>query len=77
MNDASAVPNHNGNNGFPHMNDPNNMAAASMPGSIPGGAMMDPSAFMANPGQGQFNPAAAGQFANPQQMAAMQNGPGP
>ncbi len=40
---------------------------------------MDPSAFMANPGQ--FNPAAAaaaaaGQFANPQQMAAaMQNGP--
>ena len=37
--------------------------------------MMDPSAFMANPAQ--FNPAAAaGQFANPQQMAsAMQNGP--
>lgn len=57
MNDAA--PNHNGNNGFPHMNDPN---AA--------GAMMDPSAFMAN--QAQFNP---NQFANQQQMAAMQNGP--
>ncbi|KAL7960680.1 hypothetical protein V8C34DRAFT_59491 [Trichoderma compactum] len=56
MNDA--VPNHNGN-GFPHMNDP---SAAS--------AMMDPSAFMANPGQ--FNPAA--QFSNQQQMA-LQNGP--
>ncbi|KAK2595559.1 hypothetical protein QQS21_006733 [Conoideocrella luteorostrata] len=56
MNDA--VPNHNGN-GFPHMNDPN---AA--------GAMMDPSAFMAN--SGQFNP---GQFPNQQQMAGMQNGP--
>lgn len=71
MNDASAVPNHNGNNGFSHMNDPNNMAAAP----IPGGGMMDPSAFMTNPNQ--FNPAvAAGQFANPQQMAAaMQNGP--
>lgn len=36
--------------------------------------MMDPAAFMANPAQ--FNPAAAGQFANPQQMpSAMQNGP--
>ncbi|KHN97166.1 ARID/BRIGHT DNA binding domain containing protein [Metarhizium album ARSEF 1941] len=56
MNDA--VPNHNGN-GFPHMNDPNSAAA-----------MMDPSAFMANPGQ--FNP---GQFPNQQQMAGMQNGP--
>ncbi|KAF5017309.1 hypothetical protein F66182_10782 [Fusarium sp. NRRL 66182] len=56
-----AVPNHNGN-GFPHMNDPN---AA--------GNMMDPSAFMANPGQ--FNPA---QFQNQQQMpGAMPNGPGP
>jgi SWI/SNF chromatin-remodeling complex subunit SWI1 len=67
-----AVPNHNGN-GFPHINDPN------------AAAMMDPSAFMANPGQ--FNPA---QFANQQaqqqqgqqpptpqqqQMAGMQNGP--
>ncbi|KAG9251030.1 uncharacterized protein F5Z01DRAFT_330012 [Emericellopsis atlantica] len=49
MNDAN--PNHNGN-GFPHMNDPN---VAS--------AMMDPSAFMANPGQ--FNPA---------QLQNMQNG---
>ncbi|OAA45387.1 ARID/BRIGHT DNA binding domain containing protein [Metarhizium rileyi] len=56
MNDA--VPNHNGN-GFPHMNDPNSA-----------GAMMDPSAFMANPGQ--FDP---GQFPNQQQMAGMQNGP--
>ncbi|CAH0037851.1 unnamed protein product [Clonostachys solani] len=68
MNDA--VPNHNGN-GFPHMNDPNSA-----------GAMMDPSAFMAN--AGQFNPA---QFQNQQQpqqpqqnpsqhqMQAMQNGP--
>jgi SWI/SNF chromatin-remodeling complex subunit SWI1 len=72
MNDG--VPNHNGN-GFPHMTDPNAVAA---------GAMMDPNAFMAN--QGQFNPA---QFAqnqqNPQshpqhqpqhqQMQGMQNGP--
>ncbi|KAM5359304.1 hypothetical protein ACJZ2D_014565 [Fusarium nematophilum] len=59
MNDA--VPNHNGN-GFPHMNDPN---AA--------GAMMDPSAFMAN--SAQFN---AAQFQNQQQMGgAMPNGPGP
>ncbi|WKT40716.1 hypothetical protein QSH57_005522 [Fusarium oxysporum f. sp. vasinfectum] len=56
MNDA--VPNHNGN-GFPHMNDSN---AA--------GNMMDPSAFMANPGQ--FNPA---QF-NQQMGGAMANGPG-
>ncbi|KAK8922579.1 SWI/SNF chromatin-remodeling complex subunit sol1 [Metarhizium anisopliae] len=56
MNDA--VPNHNGN-GFPHMNDPNSA-----------GAMMDHSAFLANPGQ--FNP---GQFPNQQQMAGMQNGP--
>lgn len=57
MNDA--VPNYNGN-GFPHINDPN---AA--------GAMMDPSAFLANPGQ--FNP---GQFPNQQQqMAGLQNGP--
>ncbi|KAG9501057.1 hypothetical protein J7337_006740 [Fusarium musae] len=56
MNDA--VPNHNGN-GFPHMNDSN---AA--------GSMMDPSAFMANPGQ--FNPA---QF-NQQMGGAMANGPG-
>ncbi|KAI1499099.1 hypothetical protein F5X99DRAFT_411421 [Biscogniauxia marginata] len=64
MNEAAAVPNHNGN-GFPHMNDPNSIASAGM---------MDPSAFMAN--AGQFNPNAAGQqFANPQQMAAaMQNG---
>ncbi|KAI0595085.1 hypothetical protein F4775DRAFT_386714 [Biscogniauxia sp. FL1348] len=62
MNEAAAVPNHNGN-GFPHMNDPN---------SIAGAGMMDPSAFMAN--AGQFNPNAAGQqFAN-HQMAAMQNG---
>ncbi|KAK8030718.1 hypothetical protein PG990_000452 [Apiospora arundinis] len=67
MNEAAAVPNHNGNSGFPHMNDPNNLGG--------GANMMDPSAFMANPTQ--FNPAAAaGQFANPQQMAsAMQNGP--
>jgi SWI/SNF chromatin-remodeling complex subunit SWI1 len=63
MNEAG-VPTHNGN-GFPHMNDP---SAA--------GAMMDPSAFMANPGH--FN---AGQFPNPNQQqqqqmaAAMQNGP--
>ncbi|KAI1851439.1 hypothetical protein JX266_003514 [Neoarthrinium moseri] len=64
MNEAAAVQNHNGNNPFPHMNDPNNLGTP---------AMMDPAAFMANPGQ--FNPAAAGQFANPQQMAAaMQNG---
>ncbi|KAI8627161.1 hypothetical protein F5Y19DRAFT_181477 [Xylariaceae sp. FL1651] len=64
MNEAAAIPNHAGN-GFPHMGDPNNMAGAGM---------MDPSAFMANPGQ--FNPNAAGQqFANSQQMAAaMQNG---
>lgn len=69
MNDA--VPNHNGN-GFPHMTDPN------------AGAMMDPSAFMAN--QGHF---AGGQFPqgqqqqqqqqhNPQQQQQMQgmpNGP--
>ncbi|KAI9147732.1 SWI/SNF chromatin-remodeling complex subunit sol1 [Paramyrothecium foliicola] len=69
MNDA-AIPNHNAN-GFPHMNDPN-------------AAMMDPSAFMANPAQ--FN---AAQFANQQQppqqqqsqqpqqqqMPGMQNGP--
>lgn len=55
MNDA--VPNHNGN-GFPHMNDPN---AAT--------GMMDPSAFMANPGQ--FNPA---QFANQQQQQQPQQG---
>ena len=60
MNEA-AVQNHNGN-GFPHMADPNAVA----------GAMMDPSAFMT--GQGQFNPALANQFANPQQMLAMQNG---
>ncbi|KFA51147.1 hypothetical protein S40293_04768 [Stachybotrys chartarum IBT 40293] len=58
MNDAAAVPNHNAN-GFQHVNDPN---AA--------GAMMDPSAFMAN--QGQFN---AAQYANQQQMVGMQNGP--
>ncbi|KAI1378106.1 hypothetical protein F4677DRAFT_35256 [Hypoxylon crocopeplum] len=70
MNEAAAVQNHNGN-GFPHMNDPNNMGAG---GGIPGapGGMMDPSAYMAN--AAQFNPVAAGQF-NPQQMAAvMQNG---
>ncbi|KAK9796917.1 hypothetical protein AB5N19_06124 [Seiridium cardinale] len=65
MNEAATVQNHNGNNPFPHMNDPNNTLGG-------GPTMMDPSAFMAN--QGQFNPAAA-QFANPQQMAAaMQNG---
>ncbi|ORY67142.1 uncharacterized protein BCR38DRAFT_455991 [Pseudomassariella vexata] len=66
MNEAAAVQNHNGN-GFPHMNDPNNIGG-------PAGGMMDPSAFMAN---GQFNPAAAAvQYPNPQQMAAaMQNGP--
>ncbi|RYP50169.1 hypothetical protein DL768_004286 [Monosporascus sp. mg162] len=70
MNDPSAVPNHNGSNGFSHMNDPNTIGAVP----VSTGGMMDPSAFMANPGQ--FNPAAAGQFANPQQMAAaMQNGP--
>ncbi|KAH6654204.1 hypothetical protein BKA67DRAFT_516963 [Truncatella angustata] len=64
MNEAATVQNHNGNNPFPHMNDPNSL------GGNP--TMMDPAAFMANPGQ--FNPAAA-QFANPQQMAAaMQNG---
>ncbi|KAG6110690.1 hypothetical protein E4U31_005391 [Claviceps sp. LM219 group G6] len=57
MNDA--VPNHDGGS-FPHTNDPNPAA----------GVMMDPSAFMNNPGQ--FNP---GQFHNPQQIAAMQNGP--
>ncbi|KAG5951569.1 hypothetical protein E4U53_002778 [Claviceps sorghi] len=56
MNDAG--PNHDGN-GYPHINDPN---AA--------GVMMDPSAFMNNPGH--FNP---GQFPNQQQMAGMQNGP--
>ncbi|KOS17808.1 hypothetical protein ESCO_002716 [Escovopsis weberi] len=54
-----AVQNHNGN-GFPHINDPNAT-----------GTIMDPSAFMTNPTQ--FNPPA--QFANPQQMNAMQNGP--
>ncbi|KAI1103682.1 hypothetical protein F4804DRAFT_342292 [Jackrogersella minutella] len=71
MNEAAAVQNHNGN-GFPHMNDPNNMGAGGGMGGAPGG-MIDPSAFMANPAQ--FNPVAAGQF-NPQQMAAaMQNGP--
>ncbi|OTB03233.1 hypothetical protein M426DRAFT_24021 [Hypoxylon sp. CI-4A] len=69
MNEAAAVQNHNGN-GFPHMNDPNNLGGGGgMPGA-PGG-MMDPSAFMAN--NAQFNAVAAGQF-NPQQMAAMQNG---
>ena len=56
MNEA-AVQNHNGN-GFPHINDPSAVT----------GAMMDPSAFMAN--TAQFNP----QFANPQQMV-MPNGP--
>ncbi|KAI1386001.1 uncharacterized protein F4822DRAFT_359991 [Hypoxylon trugodes] len=71
MNEAAAVQNHNGN-GFPHMNDPNNMGAGGGMAGAPGG-MMDPSAFMAN--AAQFNPVAAGQF-NPQQMAAaMQNGP--
>ncbi|KAH9905597.1 hypothetical protein F4778DRAFT_778989 [Xylariomycetidae sp. FL2044] len=73
MNEAAAVQNHNGN-GFPHMNDPNNLGGGG-PGH--GGGMMDPSAFMA--GAGQFNPAAAGQYANPQQMVAamqqQQNGP--
>ncbi|KAL7619357.1 hypothetical protein AAE478_009894 [Parahypoxylon ruwenzoriense] len=69
MNEAAAVQNHNGN-GFPHMNDPNNMGGGGGMGGAPGG-MMDP--FMAN--AAQFNPVAAGQF-NPQQMAvAMQNGP--
>lgn len=58
---------HNGNNGFPHLNDPNSAAAA--------GAMMDPSAFLANSAQAQFNPS---QFNPQQQMAAgMPNGPGP
>ncbi|KAF3064449.1 SWI/SNF chromatin-remodeling complex subunit sol1 [Daldinia childiae] len=71
INEAAAVQNHNGN-GFPHMNDPNNMGAGGGMGAGPGG-MMDPSAFMAN--TAQFNHMAAGQF-NPQQMAAaMQNGP--
>ncbi|KAI1803055.1 hypothetical protein F4811DRAFT_359996 [Daldinia bambusicola] len=71
INEAAAVQNHNGN-GFPHMNDPNNMGAGGGIGAGPGG-MMDPSAFMAN--AAQFNHVAAGQF-NPQQMAAaMQNGP--
>ncbi|OTA90948.1 hypothetical protein M434DRAFT_397606 [Hypoxylon sp. CO27-5] len=71
MNEAAAVQNHNGN-GFPHMNDPNNMGAGGGMGAAPGG-IMDPSAFMAN--AAQFNPVTAGQF-NPQQMAAaMQNGP--
>ncbi|KAI1089274.1 hypothetical protein F5B19DRAFT_382885 [Rostrohypoxylon terebratum] len=71
MNEAAAVQNHNGN-GFPHMNDPNNMGAGGGMGGGPTG-MMDPSAFMAN--AAQFNSVAAGQF-NPQQMAAaMQNGP--
>lgn len=62
MNEA-AVPNHNGN-GFPNINDPNSahaQAAAS--------GTMDPSAFMNNPGAGQFNPA---QFNPAQQMLAMQ-----
>ncbi|KAM7217496.1 SWI/SNF chromatin-remodeling complex subunit sol1 [Rhypophila decipiens] len=53
----AAVQNHNGN-GFPHINDPSAVA----------GAMMDPSAFMAN--SAPFNP----QFANPQQIV-MPNGP--
>ncbi|KAI0846046.1 hypothetical protein F5Y00DRAFT_150568 [Daldinia vernicosa] len=71
INEAAAVQNHNGN-GFPHMNDPNNMGAGGGMGAGPGG-MMDPSAFMAN--TAQFNHMAAGQF-NPQQMAAaMQNSP--
>ncbi|KAI1462923.1 uncharacterized protein F4812DRAFT_453882 [Daldinia caldariorum] len=71
INEAAAVQNHNGN-GFPHMNDPNNMGVGGGIGAGPGG-MMDPSAFMAN--AAQFNHVAAGQF-NPQQMAAaMQNGP--
>ncbi|CAJ2509666.1 Uu.00g146920.m01.CDS01 [Anthostomella pinea] len=66
INEAAAVPNHNGN-GFAHMNDPNSMAGAGI---------MDPSAFMASAGQ-FASPGHPGQqqFANPQQMAAaMQNG---
>lgn len=70
MNEAAAVQNHNGN-GFPHMNDPNNMGAGGGMGGAPGG-MMDPSAFMAN--TAQFNPVTTGQF-NHQQMAAMHNSP--
>ncbi|KAL8289497.1 hypothetical protein RB597_001211 [Gaeumannomyces tritici] len=64
MNDASAasaVPNHNGNGFGAHLNDPSQTT----------GVMIDPSAYMAN--AAQFNPAAA-QFANPQQMLALQNG---
>ncbi|KFH48364.1 SWI/SNF chromatin-remodeling complex subunit-like protein [Hapsidospora chrysogenum ATCC 11550] len=61
MNDAA--PNHNGN-GFPRMNDPDTA-----------GAMMDPSVFMANPGQ--FNPAQLQQQQQQaqQQMQALQNAP--
>ncbi|KAI6428684.1 hypothetical protein MCOR21_005493 [Pyricularia oryzae] len=63
MNDTSAaLPNHNGNGFTHHVTDPSQSS----------GAMMDPSAYMTN--SGQFNPAAAAQFANPQQMLAMQNG---
>ncbi len=61
MNDGG-MQNHNGN-GFPHVADPN-----APPVAVAG--MLDPAAFMANPGQ--FNP--TGQFANPQQMMVM---PGP
>lgn len=59
MNDATTVPNNNGN-GFPTINDPNSQ--------VPVSGMMDPSAFMANSGPGQFNPA---QY-QAQMMAQMQ-----
>ncbi|KAI5859840.1 hypothetical protein GGS23DRAFT_583851 [Durotheca rogersii] len=67
MNEAAAVQNHNGN-GFPHMNDPNNMGGGMAGASV---GMMDP--FMA--GAAQFSPVGAGQFNHQQMAAAMQNGP--